>query len=258
MDVTSDREHGFRIDGRVALITGASRGLGRHMASTLARAGAHVALGARDTEALAEVASAIRAAGGRAVTVPLDVTDAESVQGFVAAAEVLGPISIVVNNAGIADALPWHAQEEDDWDRVIATNLKGVWLVAQAAARRMRQHGGGSIINIASILGLVAEPGLPAYCASKAGVVNLTRALAIDLARHGIRVNAIAPGYFETDINREYLASPAGREMVNRIPQRRTGALEDLDGPLLLLASDASRFMTGSVVVIDGGHSITA
>lgn len=260
MDIDSSAGNDlFRVAGRVALVTGASRGLGRHLASTLARVGASVALGARDERALAEVVGEIRAAGGRACALPLDVTDARSVRAFVeSATQALGPISIVVNNAGVVDLEPWHEQREEEWDRVIATNLKGVWLVAQEAARHMMRHAGGSIINIASILGLLAEPGLPAYCASKAGVINLTRALAIDLARHDIRVNAIAPGYFETDINRDYLASAAGREMVQRIPQRRTGTLAELDGPLLLLASDASRFMTGSVLVVDGGHSIAA
>ncbi|QSQ26427.1 SDR family oxidoreductase [Pyxidicoccus parkwayensis] len=247
----------FDISGRVALVTGASRGLGRHFALTLARRGVATALAARDVTALTEVARVIQAEGGRAVVVPLDVTDARSVQGAIQeAAASLGPLSIVVNNAGVVDTRPWDEQGEADWDRVVDTNLKGVWLVAQEAARHwVRQGGGGTLINVASILGLVAEGGLPAYCASKAGVVHLTRALAIDLARHGIRVNALAPGYFETDINREFLASPAGQALVQRIPQQRTGRFEELDGPLLLLASDASRFMTGSVLVVDGGHT---
>ena len=254
MDITSR----FRVDGKVALVTGASRGLGRHMAITLARAGAKLALAARDPAALAGVTEEIRAAGSTAFAGALDVTRAASVRDFIAAASAeLGPIGIVINNAGIADTAAWDAEDDDDWDRVIDTNLNGVWRVAREAARHMTEHG-GSIINIASILGLAAEPGLPAYCASKAGVINLTRALAIDLARHAIRINAIAPGYFETDINREYLASAAGKAMIKRIPQRRTGELDELDGPLLLLASDASRFMTGSVLVVDGGHSVVA
>ena len=255
MDITSR----FRVDGKVALVTGASRGLGRHMAITLAHAGAKVALGARDPATLTGVAAEIRAAGVATFCGALDVTSAASVRDFVAAASAeLGPIAIAVNNAGVADAAGWDAEDDADWDRVIDTNLNGVWRVAREVARHMRDHGGGSIINIASILGMAAEPGLPAYCASKAGVINLTRALAIDLARHAIRINAIAPGYFETDINREFLASAAGKTMVKRIPQRRTGALDELDGPLLLLASDASRFMTGSVLVVDGGHSVVA
>jgi 3-oxoacyl-[acyl-carrier protein] reductase len=250
----------FDLRGRVALVTGASRGLGRHLARTLSNAGAAVALGARDEVGRESLAAELRAAGGRVYAAALDVTEAESVRAFVAGVEeALGPLAIAVNNAGVVEASPWHELGEDEWDRVIDTNLRGVWLVAQEAARCMMRHTGeprgGSIINIASILGLAAEPGLPAYCASKAGVLNLTRAMAIDCARHGIRVNAIAPGYFETDLNREFLASDEGRAMVRRIPQRRTGELSDLDGPLLLLASDASRFMTGSVLVVDGGHS---
>lgn len=249
----------FDLRGRVALVTGASRGLGRHLARTLSAAGAAVALGARDPADVAALAEELRAAGGRVHAAALDVTEGPSVRAFVAGAEeALGPLAIAVNNAGVVEDAPWHQLAEEEWDRVVATNLRGTWLVAQEAARRMMAHGGGSIINIASILGLLAEPGLPAYCASKAGVLNLTRAMAIDLARHGIRVNAIAPGYFETDLNREYLASAAGREMVRRIPLRRTGAFEELDGPLLLLASDASRFMTGSTLVVDGGHSVVA
>ena len=175
----------FDLRGRVALVTGASRGLGRHFALTLACAGAKVALAARNLDALVEVARQIEQAGGEARSVHLDVTDAHSVRASVEAASALGPISILVNNAGIADQKPWDEQDEDAWDRVIDTNLRGVWLMAQATARAMvRQGGGGSIINIASILGLGGEHSVPAYCASKAAVVNLTRSLAMDLARH--------------------------------------------------------------------------
>lgn len=250
----------FRLDNRVALVTGAARGLGRHFALTLARHGARVAVATRSGHDAAAVVAAVEALGGQAVGVQLDVTEAASVH--TALAEVdqrLGPIAILVNNAGVVESQAWASLAEAEWDRVVGTNLKGTWLVAQAVARQMiAARVQGSIINVASILGLLAEPDLPAYCASKAGVLNLTRALALDLAPHGIRVNALAPGYFETDLNRAFLASDAGQQMLRRIPLRRSGALDELDGPLLLLASDASRFMTGSTLVIDGGHSVMA
>ena len=247
----------FDLAGKAAIVTGASSGLGRHFARTLARAGAKVALAARRVDALGELARQIEGFDERAIPIALDVTDSESVRACVETAETeLGPISILVNNAGIALTAPALEVGEADWDQVIDTNLKGAWLMAQETARHMAGLGhGGSIINVASILGLGAAGQLAAYCASKAALINLTRALAVDLARDGIRVNALAPGYVETDINREFLTSPAGQALKKRIPQRRFGRPEDLDGPLLLLASEASRHMTGSVVVVDGGQS---
>jgi NAD(P)-dependent dehydrogenase (short-subunit alcohol dehydrogenase family) len=247
----------FDLTGKAAIVTGASSGLGRHFARTLARAGAKVALAARRVDALGELARQIEAFDGRAIPMALDVTDAESVRACVEAAETeLGPISILVNNAGIAHVETALDVAEADWDRVIDTNLKGAWLMAQETARHMARLGhGGSIVNVASILGLAATGQLAAYCASKAALINLTRALAVDLARDGIRVNALAPGYVETDMNREFLTSPAGEAVKKHIPQRRFGRPEDLDGALLLLASEASRHMTGSVVVVDGGQS---
>ncbi len=247
----------FDLAGKAAIVTGASSGLGRHFARTLARAGAKVALAARRVDALSELARQIEGFDERAIPIALDVTDSESVRACVETAETeLGPISILVNNAGIARTAPALEVGEADWDQVIDTNLKGAWLMAQETARHMAGLGhGGSIINVASILGLGAAGQLAAYCASKAALINLTRALAVDLARDGIRVNALAPGYVETDINREFLTSPAGQALKKRIPQRRFGRPEDLDGPLLLLASEASRHMTGSVIVVDGGQS---
>ena len=247
----------FDLTGKAAIVTGASSGLGRHFARTLARAGAKVALAARRVDALAELARQIEAFDERAMPVALDVTDTESVRACVEAAETeLGPISILINNAGIAHVDTALDLAEADWDRVMDTNLKGAWLMAQETARHMARLGhGGSIINVASILGLAATGQLAAYCASKAALINLTRALAVDLARDGIRVNALAPGYVETDLNREFLTSPAGEALKKRIPQRRFGRPEDLDGALLLLASEASCHMTGSVVVVDGGQS---
>ncbi len=253
-------ENPFDLTGKAAIVTGASSGLGRDFARSLARAGAKVALAARRVDALGEVARQIEAFDGRAIPIALDVTDAEAVRACVEAAETeLGPISILVNNAGIAHVAPALELEEADWDRVIDTNLKGAWLVAQETARHMARLGhGGSIINVASILGMAATGQLAAYCASKAALVNLTRALAIELARHDIRVNALAPGYVVTDINREFLASESGQSLKKRIPQRRFGQPEDLEGALLLLASDASRYMTGSVLTVDGGQSASA
>ncbi len=249
----------FDLGGQAALVTGASGGLGRHFAVTLARAGAKVALCARRADRLAEVAREIQAMDGRAVPIVMDVTDAASVRDGVAAAETeLGSLGILVNNSGVADAgAPFLDQEEADWDRVIETNLKGAWLVAREVARHMARLGhGGRIVNIGSILGLRAAARVPAYAASKAGLVHLTRAMAVELARHSIRVNALAPGYVETDLNRAFLASPAGEAMMKRIPSRRFGRLDDLDGPLLLLASDASAYMTGAVITVDGGQSV--
>ena len=247
----------FDLTGKTAIVTGASSGLGWQFALVLARAGAKVAIAARRLEQLTDLARQIEAFDGRAIPIRLDVTDAQSVENCVAAAETeLGPISILVNNAGTVEPPKVLDLGEDEWDGVIDVNLKGVWLMAQQTARHMAKLGhGGSIVNIASILGLVAGGRVPAYSASKAGVVNMTRSLAISLARHDIRVNALAPGYIETDINRAFLNSPQGREMVARIPQQRTGNPQDLDGALLLLASDASRFMTGSTIVVDGGQT---
>jgi len=250
----------FDLTDRVAVVTGASSGLGRHFAATLAAAGAKVAIAARRVERLSELAREIEAAGGRALPVGLDVTDPDSVQDCVAAAEnELGPISVLVNNAGVG--FPEAALDlgEAEWERVIATNLTGAWRMARETARHMVRLGhGGSLVNVASVLGLGGGAQGVAYCASKAAVVNMTRALAIDLARHEIRVNALAPGYFDSEITHELLTGPQADKLRRMIPQRRFGEPADLDGPLLLLASDASRHMTGSVVVVDGGITAKA
>ncbi len=249
----------FFLAENVAIITGASSGLGRHFAVTLARAGAKVALGARRVDRLQEVVAEIEGFDGRALAVALDVTDGESVREAVSAAETeLGPISILVNNAGVSGGAKRALEvEEAEWLGVIDVNLNGVWRMAQEVAKHMVRLGhGGSIINIASMLGLAAVPYIPAYCASKAGVVNLTRALALELARHDIRVNAIAPGYFESEMTHDFLGSAEGRSMIDQIPQRRSGNPAELDGALMLLASDASSYMTGSVITVDGGHTL--
>lgn len=248
------------LEGRTALVTGAFSGLGRHIALTLAAAGVRVALAGRRTEQGAAVLAEIEAAGGTGAVVALDVQEAASVgAAFDAAEATLGPVGVVVNNAGIAVTAAAFDVTAEDWSRVIDTNLTGAFRVVQAAGRRMRDSGaGGSIINIASILGLRVSQQVPAYAAAKAGLVHLTRALALEWARDGIRVNAIAPGYIETGINREFFATEAGQALVRRIPQRRLGQARDLDGALLLLASDASAFMTGTVIPVDGGHSVNS
>jgi len=249
----SDR---FDLNGRVALVTGASSGLGTHFAGVLATAGARVALAARRTDRLERLATAIAGDGGEALPVALDVTDASSVRNaFDAVEAALGTVTIVVNNSGVAVTARSHELAEEDWDQVLDTNLKGAWLVAREGARRLVASGTpGTIVNIASIVAFGVAGGLGAYGASKAGLVQLTRTMASELARHGVRVNAIAPGYIETEINRGFFATESGQRMIARIPQRRIGKPEELDGALLLLASDASAYMTGSVIAVDGGH----
>ena len=249
----------FGLHGRRALVTGASSGLGRHFALSLAQAGAAVVVAARSVDKLAETVAEVEAAGGKAVAVRLDVTDAASVKsGFDQIEAALGVADIIVNNAGMAVSRPLLQQTESDWDTVIDTNLKGAWLVAQEGAKRLvAANLAGSIINIASITGERVAGGVAPYCTSKAGVIHLTRAMALELARHAIRVNALAPGYVQTELNQEFLVSDAGERLKSRIPQRRFGLPEELDGALLLLASDAGAYITGSVLVADGGHLVS-
>ena len=250
----------FDLAGKIALVTGASGGLGRHFANVLAGAGAHVAAAARRMDKVTETVAGIEAAGGRALGLRMDVTDSASVaQAFQAIEEQAGLVTVLVNNAGVTDGQPALDVTEEDWDRVMDTNLKGAWTVAQEAARRMAgAKEGGVIINISSVLGLRVSKGVVAYAVSKAGLVQMTKALALELAPHNIRVNALAPGYVETDLNREYLQTENGKKQIKRIPQRRPARMEELSGPLLLLASDASSYMTGAVLAVDGGHLVSS
>ena len=246
----------FSVAGETALVTGASSGLGRHFALVLARAGARVAVVARRTDRLQELQREIEAMGGTAAAVAMDVTDPNSVKaGFAAAEAALGPASILVNNAGVTDPAFIVRMSEAQWRGVMDVNLDGVFRVAQEGARRMVAAGkGGSIINISSIVGLGAIKTLGAYAASKAGVLALTRTMAIELARDNVRVNALAPGYISTELNDSFWQTDAGKRMIAHIPFRRLGRPEELDGPLLLLASRAGSFMTGATLTVDGGH----
>ena len=250
----------FDLTGKVALVTGASSGLGVHFARTLAAAGASVAIAARRADRLASLQAELQTAGVKAVAVELDVQSGDSIAAaFAAAEQALGPIDIVINNAGISIVKPALEMPVEDWDAVVNTNLRGAWLVAQAAGKRwLMAKRPGVIVNIASILGLRTIGQVAPYNASKAGLIHLTRALAMEWARHDIRVNAICPGYIETEMNSDFWKTPAGQRLIDRIPQRRIGKPEHLDGALLLLASDAGSFMTGSVLTVDGGHTVSS
>lgn len=246
----------FSLAGETALVTGASSGLGRHFARVLAKAGARVVVAARRVDRLKELAREIEATGGKSAAVEMDVTKPDSVKAAFAAAEAaLGPATVVVNNAGVTDPAFIVRMSEAQWRGVLDVNLDGVFRVAQEAARRMAAGGrGGSIVNISSIVGMGAIKTLGAYAASKAGVIALTRTMALELARDKVRVNALAPGYIETELNEGFWETDAGKRMIAHVPFKRLGKLDELDGPLLLLASRAGSFMTGSVLTVDGGH----
>ena len=251
-------EGGHNLEGRVALVTGASSGLGEHMALTLARAGAHVAITARRGDRLRVLADRIEQFDGRALPIRMDVTKPDEVRAAVDAAEVeLGGIDILVNNAGLA--VQKYAQDctDDDYDLIMDTNLKGAWTVAQAVGRHMIQHQrGGKIINIASLLALKPLSQLSLYAISKAALAQMTRALALEWVRHNIQVNAVCPGYIETEMNRPHWQSEGGRALIQRMPARRILQPEVLDGIILLLASSQSDFITGAVIPVDDAQSL--
>lgn len=245
----------FDLTGHTALVTGASSGLGRHFAQTLAKAGAKVALAARRVERLNETVEAIESTRGTALAIELDVTDPKAiVPAFDKAEEAMGPVTILVPAAGVTERAFFTDTEEDQWRHVMNTNLDGVWRTCREAARRMQANKtGGSIIVIASILSFNVVKATSPYATSKAAIAHLTRAMALELANDNIRVNALAPGYFSTELNENYLKSETGLRLIAKFPMKRLGDMPELDGPLLLLASDAGSFMTGTVIPVDGG-----
>jgi len=250
----------FDVSGKRVLVTGASSGLGESFAETLAQAGARVAVAARRLDRLEMLRDRLADVSHRLVIAQLDVTDPESVSsGITEIEQSLGGLDVLVNNSGVANTVRAEHMTDDDFDWVIDTNLKGAWRVAQRVGQGMiERKAAGSIINIESILSHRVSAGLLAYAASKAGLLQITNTLALEWARYNIRVNGIAPGYIETEINRDFFASEPGQRVIKKIPQRRIGKPTDLDGVLLLLASDASSFMTGSTLVVDGGHMVNS
>ena len=248
----------FRLENKTVFVTGASSGIGKHCAILMAQAGAKVAIASRRIDQLESIVAQIATAGGNAKAFEIDVTNKKSVMKCFDELAAWSLPTVIINNAGMSINRKLLDQTEEDWDRVIDTNLKGSWLVATEAARRLTaSNTPGNIVNVASILGERVIGGVAPYVISKAGVIQSTKVMALELARHQIRVNALMPGYVITDLNREFLMSELGQKLLVRIPTQRFNNLEDLNGPLLLLASDASIAMTGATLAVDSGHLIS-
>ena len=247
----------YNLESKVVLVTGASQGLGKQFAELLCAKGARVALAARQVAKITSLKEELEAKGGIAYAVEMDVLDQQSISDCVEVVEhELGSIDVLVNNAGVAINKFFLDVTEEEYDSVLGTNLKGCFFCAQAVAKKMANRKSGSIINVSSVLGARPIGTLTTYCASKAGLNQLTATMALELARSGVRVNAIAPGYIETPMNSDFFKTGPGQALINSVPQRRLGQLEDLDGTILLLASDASKFITGTVITVDGGFTV--
>ena len=247
----------FDLSNKTAIVTGASSGLGWRFSELLGKSGVRVVIGARRRERLQRLVQHLASIDCQAHAIVLDVTDPASVADFFSRCQEMDITGdILINNAGVAVTKTTIEQTEADWNAVMDTNLKGAWLMSKELVRRKQDNVRCNIINIASVLGFRGSGYLAPYCASKAGLINLTRSLAIELSKYNVRVNAIAPGYIETDMNRDFLRSSASDAIRKRIPLREFGKPEDLDGAILYLCSDASRYVNGAVLAVDGGHSV--
>lgn len=248
----------FSLSGRVALVTGASSGFGAHFATVLARAGAKVACVARRQDRVDALARTLRDTGAQAVGCAMDVTDRDSIRaGFDSVEAALGTVDVLVNNAGLSAPAPFPQMSDEQWTSVLDVNLTAPYRVSREMCQRLIAKGQpGTVIHIASILGHLAKAMFINYGTTKGALINLTQAMALDLLPHGIRVNAIAPGYFPTEMTNPFFETDAGKKEIAGLPPGRLGRLDELDGPLLLLASDASSYMSGSVLTVDYGHSV--
>lgn len=248
----------FNLNGKIALVTGASSGLGHHFSKTLAGAGAKVVVAARRRDKLDNLVQEITKAGGDVIAVTMDVTDSASIRAAYDEAEKkLGLVDIIVCNAGVATSQAFLEIDEEGWDFTMDTNVKGVMRTAQEGCKRLvAADKSGTVINISSLLGLACQTLQTSYATSKAAVIHMTRCMASEMMRYNIRVNSIAPGYFKTEMNAGFFDTERGKAYIKTIPARRLGRLEELDGPLLLLASEASSFINGTTLVVDGGHMV--